>query len=158
NTSLRISPGAAPTAIRMPISCVRRLAERAITNAASGCVPLLACLNLANVLGARGVRRQREFAIRASLGAGSRRLFRQLLTEHLVISGLGGAIGFLAATWAIRVFLGLFNVTVYLSLPRHAEIGLDWRVLVFTAFACLLTALLFSLVSTAGAIREVWLA
>src|SRR5262249_35600447 len=77
--------------------------------AASGCVLLLTCLNLANVLGARGIRRQREFAIRASLGASNSRLLRQLLTEQLVITALGGLIGVAAATWALRLFLGLFN-------------------------------------------------
>lgn len=121
--------------------------------AAAGCVLLLACLNLANVLGARGIKRQREFAIRASLGASHRRLLRQLVTEGLVISSLGGAIGIVTGMWAVRLFLGLFNNTVYFSLPRRGEISVDWRVLAFTGLACVLTAILFSLVPAWTAIR-----
>lgn len=116
------------------------------TFAAAGSVLLLACLNLANVLGARGIKRQREFAIRTSLGASQWRLIRQSITEGLVISTLGGVIGLLTSMWAIRVFLSLFNNTVYFSLPRRGEIRLDWRVLAFTALVCVLTAVLFSLV------------
>jgi len=120
--------------------------------AAAGCVLLLACLNLANVLGARAIKRQREFAIRTSLGASHRRLLRQLITEGFVISSLGGVIGFLTGTWTVRIFLSLFNNTVYFSLPRRGEIGLDLRVLAFTGLACVLTAILFSLVPASTAV------
>jgi putative ABC transport system permease protein len=112
---------------------------------AAGCVLLLACLNLANLLGARGIKRQREMAIRAALGASRFRLLRQLMTEGLVIASLGGMIGLVGGTWAVRIFVGLFNNTIYFSLPRRAEIGLDWRVLAFTGLACLLTGILFSI-------------
>ena len=121
--------------------------------AAAGCVLLLACVNLANVLGARGIKRQREFAIRTSLGASHWRLLGQLVTEGLVISSLGGVIGLVTGMWAVRMFLNLFNNTVYFSLPRRGEIALDWRVLAFTAVACLLTAILFSLLPAWTAIR-----
>lgn len=121
--------------------------------AAAACVLLLACLTLANVLGARGIKRQREFAIRTSLGASRRRLLGQLVTEGLVISSLGGVIGLVTGMWAVRMFLSLFNNTVYFSLPRRGEIRLDWRVLAFTGLACLLTAILFSLVPAWTAIR-----
>ena len=123
------------------------------TFAAAGCVLLLACLNLANVLGARGIRREREFAIRTSLGASYRRMLGQLLTEGLVISSLGGVIGLVTGMWAVRMFLSLFNNTIYFSLPRRGEISLDWRVLAFTGLACLLTAILFSLVPAWTAVR-----
>jgi putative ABC transport system permease protein len=112
---------------------------------AAACVLLLACLNLANLFGARGIKRQREMAIRAALGASRFRLLRQLMTEGLAIAALGGIIGLVGGTWAVRIFAGLFNNTIYFSLPRRAEIGLDWRVLAFTGLACLLTGVLFSI-------------
>jgi predicted permease len=111
----------------------------------SACVLLLACVNLANLFSARGVKRQREIAIRASLGASQLRLLRQLLTEGLVVAMLGGVIGLSWGTLAVKFFVRLFNDTVYFSLPRREEIGLDWRVFVFTATACVLSGILFSI-------------
>jgi putative ABC transport system permease protein len=93
--------------------------------AASGCVLLLACFNLANLFGARGIQRQREMAVRASLGASRSRLMTQLLTEGLVIAGLGGSIGLALGMGSVKLFVSLFNNSVYFSLPRREEIVLD---------------------------------
>ena len=121
---------------------------------AAGCVLLLACLNLANLLGARGLKRQREMAIRAALGASRFRILRQLMTEGLVIAALGGIVGIVGGTWAVRIFVGLFNNTIYFSLPRRAEIRLDWRVLAFTGLTCFLTGILFSIAPALRATKK----
>lgn len=117
---------------------------------ASGCVLLLACFNLANLLGMHGIKRQRELAIRSALGASRFRLMRQTLAEGLLIAALGGAAGLLWGTWTLRLFVSLFNDTRYFSLPRRGEIGLDWRVGAFAALMCVATAML---VSAAPAVR-----
>ena len=109
---------------------------------AAGCVLLLACFNLANLLGTRGIKRQRELAIRAALGASRLRLMRQTLSEGLLIASLGGAAGLVWGTWTVRVFVSFFNDTRYFWLPRRSEIGLDWRAGAFAALMCLMTALL----------------
>ena len=111
--------------------------------AASG-VLLLGSFNLANLLTTRGIKRQRELAVRAALGASRWRLLRQTLTEGFVIAFLGGVAGLTCAVWAVRSFVGLFNDTRYFSLPRRGEIAFDWRVFVFVALVCVATGLLFS--------------
>jgi putative ABC transport system permease protein len=112
--------------------------------AAAAGVLLLACFNLANLLSARGIKRQRELSIRAALGASRGRLLRQMLTEGFVIAVLGGLAGLGCGTWAVRAFVGLFNETRYFSLPRRGEIAFDWRVFAFVGLVCVLTGLLFS--------------
>ena len=82
--------------------------------------------------------------IRASLGATPARLLRQLLTEGMFIALLGGAIGLTCGSWLVHGFGGLFNDTVYFSLPRRNEIGIDWRLSAFTAVASVICAMLFS--------------
>jgi putative ABC transport system permease protein len=121
--------------------------------AAAAGVLLLACFNIANLLTARGIKRQRELSIRAALGASRWRLLRQTLTEGFVIAFLGGVAGLTCAEWAVRSFVGLFNDTRYFSLPRRAEIAFDWRVFVFVAIICLATGLLFSVVPAIRAMK-----
>src|SRR5207253_9376985 len=90
-------------------------------------VLLIACVNTAGLLLARGLARQREFAVRAALGAGRGRLMRQLLVESMMLATAGGGAGALAGVWFGRWF-----VSVFPDLPRHAPITLDRRVLPFT--------------------------
>lgn len=105
-------------------------------------VLLIACVNVANLLLARSTARTREFAIRSALGARQSRMVRQLLTESLLLSVIGGALGLLLASWGTRAALALIPS----SLPRAAEIHLDARVLLFTIAVSVFAGILFGLV------------
>ena len=106
---------------------------------AVGFLLLIACANVANLLLARATARQREIAIRFSLGASRLRIARQLLTESILLSGIACALGLLLAEWAMRALRTLPPST----LPRAESIGLDLPVLGFAAGVAVLTALLF---------------
>ena len=95
--------------------------------------------NVANLCLARSTERRREFAIRAALGGGARRLFLQLITESLVLGLLGGAAGFLLGEWTRHVMLALGAAYI----PRAQEIRLDAWVMLFALAASCLTAILF---------------
>jgi putative ABC transport system permease protein len=114
--------------------------------AASGFVLLVACTNLASALLARAARRSRELAVRASLGASRTRLFRQLLTESLLLAVLGAAAGLVLAQLLLGAVLHLAPEAV----PRLDEVRLDARVLGFTTLIAIATALTFG---TAPALR-----
>jgi putative ABC transport system permease protein len=112
---------------------------------AVGFVLLIACANMANLLLARATLRGREIAIRAALGAGRRRIIFQLLTESILMSMAGGAVGLALGYFGVR---GLLEMNPG-NIPRIGEHGsavtFDWRVLVFTVFVSVLTAILFGL-------------
>jgi putative ABC transport system permease protein len=109
--------------------------------AAVGVVLLIACVNVAHLQLARSAARQKELAIRAALGAGRGRIVRQLVTESLVISAIGGVLGLLVASWAIGPLLRLAPTEI----PRLAETRIDPGVLLFTIGVSLATGILFGL-------------
>jgi len=104
-------------------------------------VLLIACANVASLLLARGIERAKEMAIRTTLGAGRLRVLRQLLTECLLLAGLGGAVGTLLAVGMVAGIRPLIPADI----PRSDAVTLDYRALLFTAGLTLLTTLLFGL-------------
>jgi predicted permease len=109
--------------------------------AAAGCVLLIACANVGNLLLARSSARQREAAVRTALGASPGRVLRQILTENVVLSIAGGALGLLFAKWGTAMLQSMIPV----GLAGSIDLALDWRVIVFTAAISILTGLLFGL-------------
>jgi putative ABC transport system permease protein len=108
---------------------------------ASLCLLLLTCANLANLLLARAAARERELAVRAALGAGRERLMRQLVTESVILTLIGGAAGLLVAAAGVPLFASLVPDT----LPIATEPTVDLRVVAFAAVFTTLTALGFGL-------------
>ena len=115
-----------------------------------GLVLLIACANVASMLLARGTHRLPELAVRASMGAGRRRLVRQLMTESLMLSLLGGAAGVLLAYWGVGALRGMLPDSV----PRAAGIAVDTSVMMFAAFVTIATGLLFGLAPALFAARS----
>jgi putative ABC transport system permease protein len=126
--------------------------------AMSGCVLLVACINVANLLLARSLSRNKEISIRAALGAGRWHIIKQLLSESILLGALGGFVGLLIAIWSIDSLKSLLPA----SIPRIDEVSPDVRVLGFTAlvslgigiFAGLLPAWRASHTNLAGSLNE----
>jgi predicted permease len=116
-----------------------------------GLVLLIACANVANLLLARSAGRQTETAVRLAIGAGRGRIVRQLLTESVLLSAMGGVIGLLFSVWgtkALAAAMGSGPVPMDSRLPSQSlalDLHPDWRVFTFAAALCLLTGILFGL-------------
>jgi hypothetical protein len=110
-------------------------------------VLLIACANVANLMLASGLGRQREFAIRLALGAGPKDLARQLTVEGMLLAVAGGALGVLLALWAVRTFVFLAGN----QLPRASTVAVDGRVLVFTTALARRRRLLWFVAAAAAA-------
>jgi putative ABC transport system permease protein len=141
--------GATVNRLRDELSNQSRLLLIALCGAA-GCVLLIACANMANLLLARGLVRQKELAVRTALGAGRERLVRQLITESLVLAIPGGALGVLLAVTAVPLLARL----VPNSLPVAQTPSVDWRMLIFAGVLTSVTGVAFGVFPALRASRN----
>ena len=117
--------------------------------AAVALVLLVACANVANLTLARAIARGREIVLRAALGAGPRRIARQLLTESVLLAGIGGVAGLALAMQALPLLKGILPG----GTPRLDEVELNWRVLAFSGALAVFTGMLFGLAPVLHASR-----
>ena len=142
-----MGPGASFTAIPLRDSVIGDVRfGLLLLFGAVGFVLLIACANVASLLMARATIRRREIAIRSALGAGRSRLMWQLLTESLLLSLAGGVLGLGLGYVGVRALLAINPSDIPRVGEQGAAVALDWRVLVFTLVAAILTGILFGLV------------
>src|SRR5262245_23856143 len=120
---------------------------------AVGFVLLIACANVANLLLIRATGRRKELAVRTALGAGRWRIMRQLLTESLMLSFAGGALGLLAGYAGMRWLLTVNTAGLPRLGPGGSLLGMDWRIVVFTVVLSIVTGIVFGLIPALVASR-----
>ena len=113
-------------------------------------VLLIACANVANLLLARAVDRQKEIALRVALGAGRLRIVRQLIVESLVLAAIGGLAGLLVASWGVS----LLTETAAIAVPRAQNVAMNWPVVLFAVGLSVATGLVFGLAPAVQAARQ----
>lgn len=129
--------------------------------AAVGSVLLICCVNVANVMLARALAREREVAVRLALGASQGRVIQQFLTESVLISLAGGVLGVAIGyftMWLLKATLAALPLNLAILpvlIPAEASIGLDWRVLLFTTVLSIACGVAFGLAPALGAIRSI---
>jgi putative ABC transport system permease protein len=112
-------------------------------------VLLIACANVANLMLARAVDRQKEIAVRIALGAGRLRIVRQLIVECVVLACIGGAAGLLVAAWVVS----FLRTSAIAALPRVHNVAIEWRVILFSLALAIVTGMIFALVPALHATR-----
>ena len=143
--------GTAETLAGYGLEGARRVVFTLLT--AVGFVLLIACVNVANLMLARGASRQKEIAIRRALGASGWRIARQLLTESLLLAVLGGTAGVILASWSSGLLFHVLGPGTQLPMRQVDSIPLDGHVLAFALILSCLTGILFGLAPVIGALR-----
>ncbi|HKF52129.1 MAG TPA: ABC transporter permease [Candidatus Acidoferrales bacterium] len=124
-----------------------------ILMAVVGLILLIACANIANILLARGAARQKEIAVRVALGAGGARLFRQMLTESILLAAIGGAVGLLFAEWAEVALLRMVSAGTGPVGQVPLDLHPNAKILAFTLGVSVLTGILFGVAPALRAMR-----